>query len=48
VDIDAEVPLTGLSFGEPPPDGRTAHFRCSRGVRQPEDGCGSAINRAIL
>ena len=35
-------------FGEPPPDGRNARSRCSRAVRQPEDRCGSAIDRAIL
>jgi hypothetical protein len=35
-------------FGEPPPDGRNALFRCSRAVRQPEVRCGSAIDRAIL
>jgi hypothetical protein len=39
-------------FGEPPPDGRNAQSRCSRAVsravRQPEDRCGSAIDRAIL
>ena len=33
---------------EPPPDGRHAQSRCSRTVRQPEDRCGSAIDRTIL
>ena len=35
-------------FGEPTPDGRHAQSRCSRAVRQPEDRCRSAIDRAIL
>ena len=33
-------------YGEPSPDGRHAQSRCSRTVRQPEDRCGSAIDRA--
>ncbi len=37
--------LTDL--GEPPPDDRNVQSRCSRAVRQPEDRCGSAIDRAI-
>ncbi len=35
-------------LGEPTPDGRHAQSRCSRAVRQPEDRCGSAIDRALL
>ncbi|MFM7520467.1 MAG: Gfo/Idh/MocA family protein [Planctomycetota bacterium] len=34
--------------GEPSPHGRHAQSRCSRRVRQPEDRCERAIDRAIL
>ena len=34
-------------LGEPPPNSQNAQSRCSRAVRQPEERCGSAIDRAI-
>ena len=48
--ITEPVPIQKIlsRLGEPPPDGRNAQSRCSKAVRQPEDGCGSAIDRAIL